>query len=97
MPASLTLSTQILFVALSPALLALAPSQGAVRTVALRPVPLSAIVNAVLSTDGRILAGRGDGGLVVTGRRDRIALALLPLGVLALPTVTTGCIAGQGG
>ncbi len=91
MPAYLVPTAQCLLVMLLPALLLVVPSEGPVRTVTLRHVPLSRIVNAVLATDGRIVAARADGGLVVSGRRDLITRALLPLGVLAFPDTMTGC------
>ncbi|MCE7796817.1 hypothetical protein LWE61_09630 [Sphingobium sufflavum] len=84
---------QGLLVLLLPALAVLAPTEGAMRTVTPRTVSLAAMVNAVIAVDGRIVAARGQDGLVVTGRRDRIVRALAPLGVLALPTVVAGCSA----
>lgn len=87
---------QSLFVLALPGVLAMLPSEGSLRTVALHPVSMSAVVNAVIETDGRILSARAD-GLVVTGRRDRITRALLPLGVLALPVTAPGCSARKDG
>jgi hypothetical protein len=97
MPVSLAPVVQSLFVLSLPVVLAMAPSEGAVRTVALRHIRLSEIVNAVVATDGRILAARPDGELLVTGRRDRIARALLPLGVFILPARAAGCSIGKEG
>lgn len=70
---------------------ALAPSQGAVRAVALHPVAIAAILNAVVAVDGRLVATTSDGALLLAGRRDRIIRALLPLGVLAWPVRRVGC------
>ncbi|HEX7873115.1 MAG TPA: hypothetical protein VF475_09400 [Sphingobium sp.] len=91
MPGAVVPVAQSLFVLALPMLLALAPSQGAVRTVRLTNASTAAIVNAVVEVDGRIVSARRDGSLVLAGRRDRIAQALLPLGVIPLPTQADGC------
>ncbi len=96
MPA-FTPAAQSLLVLSMPLLWVLVPSEGALRTVALRPVALNSIVNAVVGTGGAIVAAQPGGGLIVAGRRDRIIRALLPLGVLALPSSGAGCSTGKEG
>jgi len=91
---SVTAVAQSLFVLSLSALPALAPSHGAVRTVALYPVSMVATLNAAIAVDGRLMAATPDGALVLAGRRDRIIRALLPLGVLAIPARGAGC--GEG-
>lgn len=81
---------QSLLVLSLPVLLAVAPMQGPVRTVVLGDARQADIVNAAIGVEGRILSRRGN-GLVLAGRRDRLALALLPLGVLVLPVEADGC------
>ncbi|MFT3965892.1 MAG: hypothetical protein QM690_08430 [Sphingobium sp.] len=98
MPGPAVPIVQSLFVFSLPALLALAPTQGAVRTMALGHSSMASIVNAVVDSGGRVVSARADGSLIVAGRRDRIARALLPLGVLALPATADGCsyVIGKG-
>ena len=97
MPVAAVPLAQILFVLSMPLLLAMAPAQGVVRTMALRPVSPATTLNAVIEADGRIVSARADGSLIVAGRRDRIAWALLSLGVLPLPAVADGCSYPGGG
>lgn len=90
MPGAVAPVLQSLVVLSLPALLAIAPTQGAVRTVTLGRASQADIVNAAQRVDGRIVSARGD-GLVLVGRRDLLARALLPIGVLILPAQADGC------
>lgn len=96
MPSLIAATAQSLFVLSLPAMLALAPADGVVRTMAMQPVSMAAVVNATVAVGGRIVSARPDGSLVLAGRRDRIAMALLPLGVIALPAARVLCSKPEG-